>query len=471
MYIHYFHKGRRNLKKILCIALSVLLLFSGIVHAEESFLYFYSGDMAVTAPIDANSIAKLGDVYYANDTQGRLMMTQIFSEWLPSYSAPTNCKVISTKRTDADKLLVYADAVLYVSYDGATFTPVQTFAADTVLRYNCGMYTAVNREETGFALRYSFDGISWYAFPQTLTATTFSVLQVNATQFALRGVQTAAGKQDVLVNANTPEGCAFYENLVYDLSSDSWINDPLHTGATLVYASSPAAGKFLYVFREEKQNNCTYQTIRKENGTITAWNTLAADNSMQLYAYGELICLAKNGQSLNLINRDNAWMQVSEDIAFPLIQNAYGLTGDIFFDFGYTSTYYCRNSNRMPIDRSGIEVILNDQYLAFDSAPQIINNRTMVPVRAIAEALGCVVDFNSETKQIGIVHQDGAALYMTLGADKATFVWANGVSTSIKLDASPVIMNDRTLVPLRFVCESFDLQTTWIEDTQTVVLK
>ncbi len=459
------------MKKILCTVLSFLMLFSCIAHAEESFLYFYSGNMSVSAPIDANNIAKLGDVYYASDAQGRLMWTQFFGEWLPSATAPIGCKVLTTKRTDADKLLIYADTVLYVSYDGSTFTPVHTFATDAVLRYTCGMYTAVNQVENGFNLQYSFDGITWHTFPQTLSATTFSVLQVNATQFALRGVQTTEGKQDVLINTAYPEVCTFYENLVYDIGSDSWIDNPLYTGATLVYASNPAANKFLYVYREEKQNNCTYQTIRKENGEITAWNTLVADKSMQLYVYGELVCLAKNGKSLNLVNYGNSWVQVTEDIAFPLIQNAYNLTGDIFFDFGYTSKYYCLNNNNMPLDRSGIEIILKDQYLAFDSAPQIINNRTMVPVRAIAEALGCIVDFNNETKQIGIVRQDGAALYMTLGSDKATFVWANGVSTQISLDAAPVIYDDRTLVPLRFVCESFDLKTDWLEDTKTVILK
>ncbi len=453
------------------MVLSLLLLFSCITHAEENFLYFYAGEMAVTAQIDANSIAKLGDVYYANDAQGRLMMTQIFSEWIPSSTAPAGCKVLTTKRTDADKLLVYADAVLYVSYDGISFTPVQTFAADAVLRYNCGMFTAVNKVENGFNLQYSFDGVAWYAFPQALTATTFSVMQTNATQFALRGIQTANGRQDVLLNTSNPEACAFYENLVYDIGTDSWINDPLHAGATLVYASNPTENKFLYIFREEKQNNCTYQTIRKENGEITAWNTLLADKTMQLYVYGELVCLAKNGKSLNLVNSANSWVQVTEDIAFPMIQSAYNLTGDIFFNFGYTSKYYARNNNKMPIDRSGIEIILKDRYLAFDSEPQIINDRTMVPVRAIAEALGCIVDFNSATRQIGIVRQDGAALYMTLGSDKATFVWANGVSTQMSLDASPVIINDRTLVPLRFVCESFDLKTDWIEDTKTVILK
>lgn len=459
------------MKKFLCIAISILMLLGSVAHAEENFLYFYSGSMAIDAPIDSNSIAKLGDVYYANDAQGRLMMTQIFGEWLPSATAPANCKVISTKRTDADSLLVYADTVLYVSADGVTFTPVRNFAIDTVLRYNCGMYTAVNYEETGFNLQYSFDGVTWYAFPKTLTASTFSILQVNDTQFALRGMQTTEGKQDVLINTAAPESCTFYTNLVYDLDSDSWLDDPAHSGAALIYASSPATGKYLYIFREEKANNCIYQTIRKENGTIQAWNTLVADKTMQLYVYGEVICLGKNGQSLNLINRGNSWVQVSEDIAFPLIQNAYNLTGDIFFDFGYTSTYYCRNKNNMPIDRSGIEVILNDRYLAFDSEPQIVNDRTMVPVRAIAEALNCTVDFNEETKQIGIVRQDGAALYMTLGAEKATFVWATGESSSIKLDTSPIIMNNRTLVPLRFVCESFDLTTTWIEDTKTIILK
>lgn len=459
------------MKKILCMVLSFLLLFSCVTHASESFLYFYSGPMAVTADIDADSIEKFGDFYYANDEQGNLMLTQIFSEWLPSSTAPKGCKVLATKRPNADKLLLYADGVVYASSDGATFRPVQSFSADTVIRYNCGMYTAVNKAKDAFTLHYSFDGIDWHAFPQALTATAFSVLQVNDNQFALRGIQTAAGSQDALINKTEPEVCSFYNRLVYDIGGDNWLDYPDYAGAELIYASSPAAGKFIYIFREETPRGYTFQSIRKENGSITSWNTLSAQKDMQLYIYGELICLAQNGKSLDFINYKNSWVQVTEDLAFPLIQSAYSMTGDIFFDFGYTSKYYCRNNLPMQVDRAGVEVILKDHYLAFDSAPQIINGRTMVPVRAIAEALGCVVDYNAETKQIGIVRPDGAALYMTLGADTATFVWANGVSNAVKMDASPVIVKDRTLVPLRLVSESFNLQVDWFEDTKTVVLK
>ncbi len=458
------------MKKFLCLFIALLILCTGAVHAED-YLHFTSGQMALNSAIDADTVAKLGNVYYATDTQGNLLMTQVFTDWLPVGGAPANCRIIADHRADADKLLVYANATLYVSYDGITFTAVKAFAADTVLRYTCGLYTAAHKTDTGFALAYSFDGVSWYDFQAALTASTFTVLGIDENRFVLKDIQTEGGTFDVLLSADAPESNMFFTNLVYDVQTALLVESPGYTGAELVYASRTAAGKFLYVFCEAAQSGYTYQIVRTENGSIIGSSAVSASADMQLYVYGNTLCLAQNGKSLNLINTGNEWTQVTDDIAFPLIRSAYGLTGDVFFDAGFTTQYYCRNTANMLIDRAGIEVILNGRCLAFDSAPQIINDRTMVPVRAIAEALGYTVSFDDVTREICLRSADGVCLYMTLGKNTARKVWADGVSVNISLDASPVIVSDRTLVPLRFVSENLNLSTKWVESTKTVILQ
>lgn len=458
------------MKKFFCLFFALLILCTSIAHAED-YLYFTSGQMTLTDAIDADTMAKLGNVYYATDTQGNLLMTQVFTDWLPVGGAPTNARIISTHRADADKLLVYADAILYVSYDGISFTTVKTFASDAVLRYTCGLYTAAHKTEDGFALSYSFDGVTWYGFSSTLTASSFTVLGIDEKRVILKDTQTAGGTFDVLLNADMPENSMFFSNLVYDVQSALLVESPDYTGAELIYASPTAAGKFLYIFCEAAQNGYNYQVVRTENGSIVGSSAVSASADMQMYVYGNTLCLAQNGKSLNLINLGGEWVQVTDDVAFPLLRNAYALTGDVFFDAGYTTQYYCRNTAPMLIDRAGIEVILKGRCLAFDSAPQIMNDRTMVPVRAIAEALGYTVSFDEQTREICLRSADGVCLYMTLGKNTAKKVWADGVSATLTLDASPVIFSDRTLVPLRFVSENLNLSAKWVESTKTVILQ
>ena len=66
-----------------------------------------------------------------------------------------------------------------------------------------------------------------------------------------------------------------------------------------------------------------------------------------------------------------------------------------------------------------IKVIVNDEPVVFDVAPTIINDRTMVPLRAIFEALGADVDWDDATKTITAV-KDGTTIKMQIGNDKMT---------------------------------------------------
>ena len=57
-------------------------------------------------------------------------------------------------------------------------------------------------------------------------------------------------------------------------------------------------------------------------------------------------------------------------------------------------------TNVVLADVAEIQVILNGERLEFDVPPQIINDRTMVPMRAIFEALGMEVEWNQETQTV-----------------------------------------------------------------------
>ena len=112
-----------------------------------------------------------------------------------------------------------------------------------------------------------------------------------------------------------------------------------------------------------------------------------------------------------------------------------------------------------------ISVFLDGEKIVFDVPPQTINDRTMVPMRAIFEALGATVDWNEEEQSITSTREE-ITIYMAIDNPVIT---VNG--EEITLDVAPVKIDDRTLVPIRAVAESFEAEVLWDEDAQRVDIK
>ena len=109
-----------------------------------------------------------------------------------------------------------------------------------------------------------------------------------------------------------------------------------------------------------------------------------------------------------------------------------------------------------------IAVKLNGKYLNFDVEPQIMNGRTMVPFRAIFENLDCIVEWNADARVAKGI-RNGKAIRLTIDSKTAT---VDGKATA--LDQEAVIVDGRTLVPLRFVSEALGAAVDWNGDTRTV---
>lgn len=109
-----------------------------------------------------------------------------------------------------------------------------------------------------------------------------------------------------------------------------------------------------------------------------------------------------------------------------------------------------------------ISVFLDGQALTFDVSPQIINGSTMVPLRAIFEALGATVDWNPDTQTVTATRGD-TVVVLTVGDASPT---VNGQVRAINQPGA--IIGGRTLAPLRFVGEAFGGEVEWLEATRTV---
>lgn len=111
-----------------------------------------------------------------------------------------------------------------------------------------------------------------------------------------------------------------------------------------------------------------------------------------------------------------------------------------------------------------VSVKINGNAVAFDVPPQIIENRTMVPLRKIFEVLGAQVNWEGETRTITGIKGE-TTVVLQVGNTKA---FINGVEKT--LDVPPLIINGRTLVPARFISESLGAVVGWDGTTRTVTI-
>lgn len=110
-----------------------------------------------------------------------------------------------------------------------------------------------------------------------------------------------------------------------------------------------------------------------------------------------------------------------------------------------------------------IKISLDDKELDFDSQqPLIENDRVLVPMRKIFEELGAEIEWDEETQTVTATIGD-TVITLQIGKNEIT---KNGVTTEI--DTETQLVNDRTLVPLRAVSESFGNTVTWNAETKTV---
>ena len=112
---------------------------------------------------------------------------------------------------------------------------------------------------------------------------------------------------------------------------------------------------------------------------------------------------------------------------------------------------------------------INGARRTLDSPLVIKNGRTLVPIRAIIEALGGTVGWDATTKK-ATVTLGKKIIALWIGKSAAT---VNGVSTlidSTNAKVVPEIINGRTMLPLRFVAENLGATVGWDQNTQTITI-
>ena len=174
------------------------------------------------------------------------------------------------------------------------------------------------------------------------------------------------------------------------------------------------------------------------------------DNGKYFY-YTLYIYTGKNN------NWGNDWPSTDWEYPEVYINGIYTPMYNIYqywnIDFSkYTSTIF--SGNRVYLNNDGntpVEVVADGELIQFSDQQPIVMNpgRTMVPVRTIAEMLGCKVEWE-QAQNCALITKGKSTMRIYPGN---TSYWVNGKYYT--MDVEPVVLNGRTMVPLRFIAEGF----------------
>jgi len=162
------------------------------------------------------------------------------------------------------------------------------------------------------------------------------------------------------------------------------------------------------------------------------------------------ILLEKKAEILaKLGNLEEAVLNMEEALEFnPWAKGLYKKLGELYENSG----------------EKGLKVFVQGRRPVFDQPPVIKNGRTLVPVRAITEALGATVEYDPTTKEV-IITRDDTTVILNLESRTAT---VNG--QEIELDVPATTINARTVVPLRFVSQALDAAVDYDGETEIITI-
>lgn len=114
-----------------------------------------------------------------------------------------------------------------------------------------------------------------------------------------------------------------------------------------------------------------------------------------------------------------------------------------------------------------VPVYLNGNAIKFDTndaQPQIINNRTYVPIRATCDALGLTIDWNKKTETLTFT-RDNIVISHTM---RSNTVYTNGVAKNY--DTKSINVNNRTLMPIRMLADAIGANVEWNDKARSVYI-
>lgn len=214
------------------------------------------------------------------------------------------------------------------------------------------------------------------------------------------------------------------------------------TASTVVTSSSPHLlyAQYEEIPKEEKKYTVYYYV----KGNLTAYNTITSGET-----YGILPTVA----SLNF----KGWFTAEEGGTEIHSYTIANLTSD--------QKLYAQFDEPVEVEKNIIlqignpKIYINGKGANIDDSgtvPVIRNSRTLLPVRAVIEAMDGTVGWDGASRIVSMTI-DNRTLYLKIGSG---FAW-DSLGDNYSLDVAPAIINNRTMLPIRFIVEYFNGTVDW----------
>lgn len=261
----------------------------------------------------------------------------------------------------------------------------------------------------------------------------------------LYGADLKTGKEFPVVIAPKDQRCPSLEgdNLVYQDNTD-------FTNNIYFFDFKTSKSKLICGAAKDQENPqisgnmIVWQDFRNQRWDIYGYDLTAGKEEALVSKHHDQLYPSISGDRVVFVDNSKS----REDIG--LLNLAKGGTGS-----GGSGTVGTGTSE-------GIKIMINGRLLPTDIAPVMKNGRILIPVRAVGEALGLTVNWDSTTQQINLLG-NGKNVELKIGSKTATI---NGQKT--QLDTPADTIQGRTLVPLRFVGEAFEAKVNWDGGKQLV---
>ncbi len=222
-----------------------------------------------------------------------------------------------------------------------------------------------------------------------------------------------------------------------------------HSSSSSSGGGGSSVAKYGVTISDSKNGAVTASAAKAETGDKVILTPKADEG----YALDKITAKDKDGKEVKL--------KAEKDGTYSFTMPKGGVTVDTTFKQaeGTASTDKPAAATKTIILQIGsTAVIVDDQAIINDVAPVIRNDRTLVPIRIITEALGGQVAWNEAAKEVTLT-VNGKEIKMTIG------------KALEKYGVAPVIIGGRTFVPVRFVADELGAVTTWDDATKTVTIQ
>lgn len=230
-------------------------------------------------------------------------------------------------------------------------------------------------------------------------------------------------------------------------------------------------GKYnLSVITEKGEN------INKEINVadLSAYTKFNIDTKNKIIKRGMTLSLDSNGEykgrkikiSPRVINYSFEDMTASVDPNnFNINIQDYGRNPKIIAKLGdktSTLSLYDENTKLIKMKINDVNYSINGEGKKMDAKPFIKNDRTLVPLRFIVEAIGGEVNWDNDNRLV-TVNSKGKTIVLPI--DSKT-IKIDG--KDVNIDQAAIIKGDRTFVPIRFIAENLDMVVNYINDTRVI---